>query len=158
MSRSLSINLGWKRRERGQGFGLSPLQVYNNGYVSLGSGVTDGYTPQPFPFRGAPMISPYWADVDTRVGSGRVYYHESVSSSDGTRASSIVRIAYSTNFIPTRVFFVTWNQDLVGYYSRHQNRVSYKNLSSSSVSWNISEVSLIGPNLGMGFSLMANFN
>ena len=104
------------------------------------------------------MIAPYWTDVDTRVGSGRVYYRESASSSDRTRASSIVRITYSTNFIPTRVFIVTWNQDLVGYYSRHQNRVSYKNLSSSSASWNVSEFSLIGPNLGVEFSLMANFN
>ena len=102
------------------------------------------------------MIAPYWADVDTRVGSGRVYYRESASSSDRTRASSIVRITYSTNFMPKRVFIVTWTR--VGYYSRHQNRVSYKNLSSSSVSWNVSEVNLIGPNLGVEFSLMANFN
>ena len=117
-----TIEAWGEKHERGNQAVVSLLQIYNNGYVSLGSGTTGGYTPRPFPFRGAPMIAPYWADVDTRVGSGRVYYRESASSSDRTRVSSIIRTTYHTNFMPSRVFIVQWNR--VGYYSRHQNRVS----------------------------------
>lgn len=99
------------------------MQIYNNGYVSLGTGTTGGYTPRPFPFRArAPMIAPYWADVDTRVGSGRVYYKNSVSSAERRRAGSLISAAYRTSFHPTSLYIVTWYR--VGAYYRSRSPVS----------------------------------
>ena len=98
------------------------MQIYNNGYVSLGAGTTGGYSPRPFPFRGAPMIAPYWADVDTKVGSGRVYYRNSASSTERRRAGLLISSAYRTSFRPTNLYIVTWYR--VGAYYRSTNPVS----------------------------------
>ena len=97
------------------------LQVSNNGYISL-NGYTGGYTPRPFPYRSIkPIIAPYWADIDTRSGSGRVYYGETTSSSLRSRAAALVRRIYQVSFSPTHLFIATWYN--VGYYNRHTNRV-----------------------------------
>ena len=98
------------------------MQIYNNGYVSLArSGTTGGYTPRPFPFRGAPMIAPYWADVDTRA-TGAVYYRNSVSSSELGRVGRLISSTYRTSFRPTSLYIVTWYR--VGAYYRSRSPVS----------------------------------
>ena len=96
------------------------LQVYNNGYISVGSGTTGGFTPRPFP-RSGRIIAPYWADVDTRSGSGRVFYRETTSTSLRLRAAAQVRRIYHTSFFPTHLIIATWSG--VGYYRRHTDKV-----------------------------------
>jgi len=110
------------QRFRFYGRSYTTIRIYNNGYVSLGGGVTGGYTPRPFPFRGAPMIAPYWADVDTR-GTGSVYYKSSTSSSDLNRAAGLISSTYRTSFRPNRVYVVTWYR--VGAYYRSRSPVSF---------------------------------
>jgi len=68
-----------------------------------------------------PIIAPYWADVDTRSGSGRVYHGETTSSSLRSRAAGLVRRIYRTSFYPTHLFIATWKR--VGYYYRHTDKV-----------------------------------
>ena len=48
----------------------------NNGNISFGAAVGN-YTPSAFPGAPAPMIAPYWGDVDTnnQPGGGRVFYN-----------------------------------------------------------------------------------
>jgi len=98
----------------------SSVIVYNNGYISVGSGTTGGFTPRPFP-RSGRIIAPYWADVDTRSGSGRVFYRETTSTSLRWRAAREVRRIYHTSFTPTHLIIATWSG--VGYYSRHTDKV-----------------------------------
>lgn len=57
-------------------FGVSSNQVYinNNGNITLG-GPLPSYSAAGFPFSGADVIAPFWADVDTRPsGGGQVFY------------------------------------------------------------------------------------
>ena len=82
------------------------------------------YTPRPFT-RGNPMIAPYWADVDTRSGPGRVYYGTTTNRNLLKRAKFEVESTQRRIFNPTRIFVATWNN--VGYYNRHYNLVSLCN-------------------------------
>lgn len=73
------------------------------------------------------MIAPYYADVDTRNGSGRghVWYRD--ASSDKvllTRATNEIRATFAdrTNFEATFVFVATW--DHVGFYQRPESNIS----------------------------------
>jgi hypothetical protein len=50
----------------------SSLYVNNNGNVTFGSPLS-AYTPQPLSQISLPMIAPFWADVDTRVGNVVTY-------------------------------------------------------------------------------------
>ena len=100
----------------------TPFQIYNNGYVSMGTGITGGFTPRPFPRSGA-IIAPYWADADATVGSGRTYYRETSSSSLRAIAKRYIDSAYCTNFNPTRLLIVTWYR--LGYYRDHQDKVCF---------------------------------
>jgi len=96
------------------------IQIYNNGYLTLrGSGGSS--TPRPFT-RGNPMIAPYWADVDTRSGPGRVYYGATTNANLLKRAKYEVEATQRRTFNPTRLFVATYNN--VGYYNRHYNLVS----------------------------------
>ena len=79
------------------------------------------YTPRPFP-RGNPMIAPYWADVDTRSGPGRIYYGATANRNLLKRAKFEVESTQRRLFNPTRIFIATWCN--VGYYNRHYNLVS----------------------------------
>ncbi len=79
------------------------LFVNNNGNATF-TGAVWSYTPRPFPIASQPMIAPFWADVDTRGGSG-----------DG---SNNVWIA-SPN--PDTVV-VTW--DKVGYFGSHTDKLN----------------------------------
>ena len=73
--------------------------INNNGNVSFGNGVST-YTPQPLDTTDiAPIIAPYWADVDTR--------------NRGT-------VALRTD-IPNEAI-VTW--DKVGYYAEHADKTA----------------------------------
>ena len=68
------------------------------------------------------MIAPYWADVDTRAAGG-VYYKNSVSRSEWTRAGRLISSTYRTNFRPTSLYIVTWYR--VGAYSRSRSPVCF---------------------------------
>ncbi|WP_066720699.1 nidogen-like domain-containing protein [Sphingomonas pituitosa] len=83
------------------GYSGTSFFVNNNGNISFGSGLS-GYTPSPFDgHAAAPLIAPFWADVDTRcAGCGAVYL--------GTQSPNS--------------FTVTWNN--VGYYGMHGDRLN----------------------------------
>ncbi len=75
--------------------------VNNNGNISFGQGLSS-FTPVPFDgHAAAPLIAPFWADVDTRcTGCGSVYLGSQSSNS----------------------FTVTWNN--VGYYSANSSKLN----------------------------------
>jgi len=88
-------------------FGASFDQTYvsNNGYVTFQSGQST-YTPTGLTasYSGAPIIAPFFADVDTRAtGGGTVTY------GNGTYAGN-------------NAFGVTWNQ--VGYYNTENDKLN----------------------------------
>lgn len=75
--------------------------VNNNGNISFGAGISS-FTPVPFNGHAeAPLIAPFWADVDTRCsGCGAVYLGAQSANS----------------------FTVTWNN--VGYYSANSSKLN----------------------------------
>lgn len=83
------------------GYSGSSFFVNNNGSISFGSGISS-FTPTLFNgHASAPLIAPFWADVDTRCGNcGAVYL--------GSRSSNS--------------FTVTWNN--VGYFAEHSNKLN----------------------------------
>jgi len=52
------------------------VQVSTDGLISFGASIADKYTPKPIPTSkpSIPFVSPYWADVDTTINNGRIYY------------------------------------------------------------------------------------
>lgn len=101
----------------------------NNGHISF-DGPVSTYTPVPFPLNGSgfdatQLIAPYWADADTRPG-GTVWYRESSSQADLSRAQSEIRDIFpgeADRFSPHLVFIVTW--DHIGYYDQHYDKVHH---------------------------------
>lgn len=85
-------------------FGTTYTEYFanNNGNVSFGSGVAT-FTPDPLNTTSeAPMIAPYWADVDTtNTGSGLMYIRNDIADQ----------------------LIVTW--DGVGYYDSHADKLNY---------------------------------
>jgi hypothetical protein len=75
--------------------------VNNNGSISFGSPVGE-FTPSAFPGAPAPIIAPYWADVDTtnQPGGGRVFF----------------------NLDDPSALVVTWSK--VGYFSGNNDRLN----------------------------------
>jgi hypothetical protein len=89
------------------------LYVNNNGSVSFGNAV-GAYTPSAITGNTAtPLIAPFWADVDTRGGSGNI-------SAGGT--STGTNLVYYDINTANNTFTVTW--DDVGYYSSATNKVN----------------------------------
>ena len=78
---------------------------------------------------GAAFIAPFWADVDTRVGSGRVYFR----STDNQAVLKMIKTItdkilidkksclLANKFNPKWALVATWFD--VGYYERHYDKV-----------------------------------
>ena len=82
-----------------------------------------GFTPRAFPLSGyASIISPYWADADTR-GIGQILYRQTKSPALLARATDEIRAAFPTsqNVNVTSLLIVTW--DAVGYFNRNTDKV-----------------------------------
>ena len=97
------------------------------------------YTPQDFPVKaperrgvGAAFIAPFWADVDTRAGPGRVYFR---STDNQTVLDMIKRITdkvliqrqsclLANTFYPKWALVATWFN--VGYYEMKNDKVCIK--------------------------------
>ena len=101
------------------------LQINNNGPISFDQTMTR-YTPWPFPVRGSPpLLTAYWADVDTRPSNGgAVYYRATTNQPLLDRASAHITGLFTQarrTFEATHLFIATWLR--VGYYEQHTNLV-----------------------------------
>ena len=88
------VNLGFTLNFYGQSY--TQFYINNNGNVSFGAGISE-YIPTGPTGANVPVISPFFADVDTRATN-----------------SGVVHLAQNSN-----QDIVTW--DHVGYYSAHDN-------------------------------------
>jgi len=92
------ISLGFSITFFGQTY--DSLYINNNGNVSFGHGIS-AYVPEGPTGANAPVISPFFGDVDTRgASSGVVHYRQDIANE----------------------FIVTW--DNVGYYSSHTDQLN----------------------------------
>ena len=92
------INLGFTRSFFGQNY--TTFWANNNGNISFNAGIS-AYTPAGPTGASSPIISPFFADVDTRnLSSGLMYLR---------------------NDIPNQII-VTW--DSVGYYNQHADKLN----------------------------------
>ena len=88
------------------------LQVNSNGVISLGNITFTDYLARPFPINSAPVIAPFWADINPSAG-GRISYRQSNDSALLQLASSLamgLNDGYLTDFVPTNLFIATWDQ------------------------------------------------
>ena len=96
--------------------------------ISFDAPVT-AYTPDSFPIMGNfVLLSPYWADVDTRPSTGGfVHYRQSTDPALLNMARDQIRVVFPVDFqtfTPTFLFVATW--DHVGYYNRRTDKVDCK--------------------------------
>jgi len=91
------VDLGFTLNFYGQNY--SQFYINNNGNVSFGAGISE-YVPSGPTGANVPVISPFFADVDTRGAN-----------------SGVVRLAQSAN-----QDVITW--DHVGYYSAHDDKLN----------------------------------
>ena len=98
-----AVTLGFNANYFGDTY--SQTYVSNNGYVTFGSG-QGTYTPTGLTanYLGAPIIAPFFSDVDTRAATGGT-----VTYGNGTYAGQ-------------NAFGVTWNQ--VGYYNSQADKLN----------------------------------
>ncbi|WP_230169023.1 Calx-beta domain-containing protein [Roseomonas sp. CECT 9278] len=95
------------------GFVFTGLWVNNNGSVSFGSAMST-FTPTAITGSTAnPLITPFWADVDTRGGAA--------APTPGGTSSGSNRVWYDLDTIDG-VFTVTW--DDVGYFNRKTDKAN----------------------------------
>ena len=98
-----AVTLGFSANFLGASF--NETYVSNNGYITFGKGQGD-YTPTGLTadYSGAPIIAPFFSDVDTR----------------GSNAGSVT---YGTGtYAGQNAFGVTWNQ--VGYYNSKSDKLN----------------------------------
>lgn len=93
--------------------------------ISFDAPVT-AYTPEPLPISGSRvLLSPYWADVDTRLSNGGfVHYRQSTDTALLNNARDQIRAIFPDDFqtfTPTFLFIATW--DHVGYYNMRTDKV-----------------------------------
>jgi hypothetical protein len=91
----------------------SSLYVNVNGAISFNSGVST-FTPECEPVN-MPMIAPFWADIDTRVG-GQIFFRESVDPTLRTKAANEIKNVFPqfSGLELNWLFIATWND--VGFY------------------------------------------
>ncbi len=90
------INLPFTYSFYGQNY--TSLYINNNGNVTFGSALS-GYSANAFPSAGNKIVAPFWGDVDTRGGNGRVVYK-----------------------ITPHAIFVNW--EAVGYYNTKGDKLN----------------------------------
>ena len=76
------------------------------------------YNAQPFPIEGVPMLTPFWADIDTRgVNAGDIRYILTSNPVVLSRARDDVLAVYPSFsfFNPTDILIATW--DHVAHYN-----------------------------------------
>ena len=92
-----------------------------NGLISFLVEVSQ-FTPDAFPLaQNRRLIAAFWADVDTRMNSGRIYYRETTNSEILQRGTDDVRRAFVglTRFSATWVFVASWHN--VTYFGGSSN-------------------------------------
>jgi alpha-tectorin len=89
--------------------------VNTNGVISFESQVSS-FTPIPFPLDNQPVVAPFWADVDTSLNNGRIYYRQTTAAADLATATGDIRGRFPSHstFSATWVFVATWYD--VTYY------------------------------------------
>ncbi|XP_013409259.1 protein mesh-like isoform X1 [Lingula anatina] len=103
------------------------LYVDTNGAISFLREVSQ-YTPDAFPLgNNWRLITPFWADVDTRYNHGGVYYRQTTDASILSRANGDVRGAFLSQgrFEATWAFVCTWAN--VTYYRRNEDTAATSN-------------------------------
>ena len=83
------------------------------------------FTPEPFPLAGRFMITPFWADIDTR-GTGEVYFKETTDDTLLILANNVIQratheVAGIPRFRPRWLLTATWYR--VGYFNNHTDQV-----------------------------------
>lgn len=109
--------------------------MYADGFITLG-----GYYPSDFPAfvprvlktTQVPIVAPYFADADPSK-SGKIYFRVTSDPSLLERAAKDVEYVFSHDkFSPEQLLIATWED--VGYYHKHDDRVSSTCMSNHSVS------------------------
>ena len=97
-------------------------QVNNNGALTFTNRVIL-YDQIVFPNNPHQLIAPYWADADTRVGGGNVWYMQSTNSALLANATRYIKRGFVTeqDFQPTNLFVATWER--VGYFRQKADKV-----------------------------------
>ncbi|NXK43665.1 TECTA protein, partial [Piprites chloris] len=98
--------------------------VNNNGVLSFGTRVPE-FTPRPFPLPGGlPLVAPFWADADPRLG-GRVWYRQSRDPRTLLRLQRDLRPAGTPRDPPPRptwALVATW--DRLAYFGAASDKVN----------------------------------
>ncbi|KAI0239247.1 hypothetical protein LSAT2_010015 [Lamellibrachia satsuma] len=140
------------------------LHVDTNGLISFLVEVSQ-YTPDAFPLaQNRRLVAAFWADVDTRMNSGRVYYRETTDSEILQRATDDVRRAFVrlTRFSATWVFIASWHN--VTFFGGStttpvntfqivlitNGRHSFTMLNYGDISWTTGKASQGDPTTGLG--------
>ena len=113
---------------------VSIVQINNNGLLSFETPVRD-YTPRDFPLKaedsvrgvGVAFIAPFWADVDTRDGHGKVFFRSTTDNPTlalikDVVSSSQAGVDLAARFNPKWALIATWEE--VGYYDKKGDMVS----------------------------------
>jgi len=98
------------------------VQVNTNGDISFRSRFFD-FIPRPFPLPyPRPLIAPYWADFDSRLG-GTISYRQTSHSTLLQRVRGQIQEFFPSagDFIPTDLFIATWDQ-VPAFIPRTSNR------------------------------------
>ena len=87
------------------------MQISSNGLLSFQSGFDFCCPPRDFPLVSAPLIAPYWHDIDIRF-EGSVYYRQTADPSLLALSRHYLAGHGITpyNFIPINLLIVTWDR------------------------------------------------